>query len=456
MSDVVNQLSVLILDDEKNIRETIKLVLEQDGIQAAVAHDIAAAMRVLGERTIDILILDICLDTLDGVSLFKKLQAEGKAPATIFISGHATLSQAAEAVRAGAFDFLEKPFSAEKIVATVRRCAEHSLLQRRLTQLEKQNHITEIIGDSTVMKQLIADSLKVAVTDASVMIQGESGTGKELVANTIHRNSPRATGPFVRVNCSAIPETLIESELFGYDKGAFSGAINSRKGLFEQAHHGTIFLDEIADLSLSAQAKVLRVLQSGEIQKLGSHQTLKVNVRVVSATHKNLKQNVIDGLFREDLYYRLNVIPVKVPSLRDRPGDIPLLVHFISRALSEKNNLKAKVVDEEVIAEFQRYDWPGNVRELQNVLERMLIMSGDHITLDHVPDDILIPDDKSPRQTAGLTLRTFRNSAEREYILSALKRNDGNVTRAAAELGVGRTYLHRRLVSFGITKSEIY
>jgi two-component system nitrogen regulation response regulator NtrX len=454
MIDATAGATVLILDDEKNIRDTIKLMLEQEGINGLVAHDIYSAMRVLRETVVDALVLDICLGEIDGVAFFRKLQLEGYAPPTIFISGHATLSQAAEAVRLGAADFLEKPFSAEKITVTIKRCLEHAALQQRLNQLELHARDTDIIGDSVVMKRLIAEVLKVSRTSASVLIQGESGTGKELIASTIHRNSPREQQPFVKVNCSAIPENLVESELFGYERGAFSGAVIAKKGLFELAHRGTIFLDEMADLSHSAQSKILRVLQGGEVQKLGSERPIKVDVRVISATHKNLKQCVSDGLFREDLYYRLNVVPIRVPSLRERYEDIPMLIHFFMRSLCDKNGVKEKMIDDDVLAELRQYRWPGNVRELQNVVERMLIMSGDRITLDNVPDDILIPAEQD--QKAGATLRSFRNHAEREHIVATLKRHNGNVTKAAVELGVGRTYLHRRLVSFGISKQEIF
>lgn len=455
MNSVTAGSTILILDDEKNIRDTIKMVLEQEGARAIVAHDIPSALRALQESLVDVFILDICLGEIDGIALFKKLQADGIILPTIFISGHATLSQATEAVRLGAFDFLEKPFSAEKISIMVGKCVEHTALQRRLLQLETETRKTEVIGDSPAIKALVSEVLKVATTNATVLIQGESGTGKELIASTIHRNSSRSDQSFVKVNCSAIPENLVESELFGHERGAFSGAVMAKKGLFELANRGTIFLDEIADLSQAAQAKILRVLQSGEVQKIGSERINKVDVRVISATHKNLKQCVSDGLFREDLYYRLNVVPIRIPSLRERRDDIPMLVHFLMRSLCEKNNLKEKPVDDDVLSEFKQYSWPGNVRELQNVLERMLIMSRDRITLDVVPDDILVPVTTSVTP-AGRTLRSFRNNAEREFIVDTLRRHNGNVTKAALELGVGRTYLHRRLASFGISKQELF
>jgi DNA-binding NtrC family response regulator len=296
----------------------------------------------------------------------------------------------------------------------------------------------------------------VARTQATVLITGESGTGKELVANTIHAQSDRAGGPFVKVNCSAIAENLVESELFGYTRGAFTGAVSNKRGLFEVAHRGTLFLDEVADLSLAAQAKLLRVLQSGEIQKVGAEKPIEVDVRVLSGTHKDLKQCVAEGTFREDLFYRLNVVPLRVPALRERPEDIALLAQFFARRVCEKNNIKDKAVDEGVLWELQRYGWPGNVRELQNVMERVVIMSGDRITPLDLPEEILSSDASSTSRAVRSPLKQFRDNAERGFILDTLKRYNGNISQAAIELGVGRTYLHRRLLVLGITKKELF
>jgi transcriptional regulator with PAS, ATPase and Fis domain len=275
-----------------------------------------------------------------------------------------------------------------------------------------------------------------------------------LIASTIHAQSERREGPLVKVNCSAIPDTLLESELFGYEKGAFTGATTHKKGLFEVAHRGTIFLDEVADLSLPAQAKILRVLQSGEIQKVGAQQTVKVDVRVLSGTHKELKEAVAEGEFREDLYYRLNVVPIRVPSLRERSEDIPLLVSFFARRICEKNHLEPKAVDEDVVWELQRYHWPGNIRELQNVLERMLIMSGERVSVRDLPEELL-QDDPGGRGKVS-ALKEFRDGAEREFVIEALKRNNGNVSQSALELGVRRTYLHRRMAILKINKKDYF
>jgi len=443
---------VLVVDDEKNIRTAIEIALDQEGIHVIAAHDVAAALRTLHERIVDAMIVDIRLGDVSGLEFFRRAQADGVAPPTIFISGHATLTEAAQAVKLGGFDFVEKPFSAEKIVVSVKRCLELSSLRERL-RLAEAAQDTQIVGDSAAMRRLVQDALKVARTHANVLITGESGAGKELIANCIHANSERAQQTFVKVNCSAIPEGLIESELFGHERGAFTGAVATRKGLFEVAHRGVIFLDEVADLAPSAQAKILRALQSGEIQRVGAERTTVVDVRVLSGTHKDLKQAVAEGKFREDLFYRLSVVPLRVPALRERLEDLPLLVNFLMRRLCERNNVREKPVEEEVLEEFRRYDWPGNVRELQNVLERLLIMSGERITTLDLPEEILRGSSRG-ESTPVSALKEFRDRAEREHIIATLRRLNGNVSQAAIELGVGRTYLHKRLTVLQITKKD--
>ena len=454
MSELTSPPTVLVLDDEKNIRRSIELALEQEGMRVLTAHDPASALRFLQERIIDVLILDIKLGEIDGLSFFKIVQSAGFNVPALFISGNATLTQAAEAVKIGAFDFIEKPFSAERIVIAVKRCLEFSTLKERLRLSEARHGSEKIVGDSPAIKKVIAAALKVAQTGASVLISGESGTGKELVANAIHAHSDRREMPFVKVNCSAIPENLLESELFGYVKGAFTGAAANKRGLFEVANRGTLFLDEVADLSLGAQAKILRVVQSGEMQKVGSEESITVDVRVLSGTHKDLKQQVRAGLFREDLYYRLNVVPIRVPGLRERPEDIPLLAQFFAHRVCEKNNIKVKPIDDDVISELKRYHWPGNIRELQNVMERVVIMSGERITLLDIPEEIMAGNDLTANRHAGSALREFRDKAERDFILGTLRRNLGNISQSAIELGVGRSYLHRRLAVLGIAKKD--
>jgi two-component system nitrogen regulation response regulator NtrX len=454
MSEAPAKPVILVLDDEKNIRSAIEIALAQEGMHVIAAHDVAAALRTLHERIVDAMVLDIRLGEVGGLDFFRRIEADGIAPPTLFISGHASLTEAAQAVKIGGFDFLEKPFTAEKIVVTVKRCLEMSALRARLKLAQSQHGASsEIVGNSPVIRRLVNAAIKVAQTNASVLITGESGSGKELVANCIHAHSARAHAPFVKVNCSAISESLVESELFGHERGAFTGAVAARKGLFESAHHGVIFLDEIADLAPSAQAKILRVLQNGEIQRVGSERVTHVDVRILSGTHKDLKAAVAAGRFREDLYYRLNVVPLHVPALRERKEDIPLLVQFLMARLGERNNLRVKPIDDDVLEEFKAHGWPGNVRELQNLLERLLIMSGERITALDLPEDFLAaPADGA---TAGhSSLKEFRDNAEREYIVATLRRNNGNVSQTAVELGVGRTYLHKRLSVLNIAKKD--
>jgi len=453
MSASVAQPVVLVLDDEKNIRNAIDIALNQEGIHVVAAHDVAAALRTLRERIVDAMIVDIRLGEVGGLEFFRRADADGIAPPTIFISGHASLTEAAQAVKVGGFDFLEKPFSAEKISLVVKRCLEMSALRERLRLAQAQRGGSEIVGDSIAIRKVVAAAIRVAQTNASVLISGESGAGKELVANCIHAHSDRAHAPFVKVNCSAISESLVESELFGHERGAFTGAVAARKGLFEVAHRGVIFLDEIADLAVSAQAKILRVLQSGEIQRVGSERVTTVDVRILSGTHKDLKLAVAEGRFREDLFYRLNVIPIHVPALRERKEDIPLLVRFLMLRLSERNNIRLKPVDDEVIDELTRHAWPGNIRELSNLLERLMIMSGERITMLDIPEEFLAtPEHESV--AGGSSLKVYRDRAERDYIVATLRRHGGNVSQAAQELGVGRTYLHRRLSILQIARKD--
>jgi two-component system nitrogen regulation response regulator NtrX len=443
---------VLVLDDEKNIRGAVEIALGQEGLHVVQAHDVAAARRLLNERVIDMMIVDIRLRDVSGLDFFRSVQADGMAPPTLFISGHATLTEAAQAVKLGGFDFLEKPFTAEKLAVSVKRCLEAANLRERLRLVEAPPD-SNLVGESAVMRRLVQDASKVANTSATVLITGESGSGKELVANFIHAQSDRAQQPFVKVNCSAIPETLIESELFGHEKGAFTGAVVARKGMFEVAHRGVIFLDEIADLSANAQAKILRALQSGEIQRVGAEHTTQVDVRVLSGTHKDLRKAVADGRFREDLYYRLNVVPLRVPALRERLEDLPLLITVLMRRLCDRNNAREKPIDDEVFEELRRHSWPGNVRELQNVLERLMIMSGDRITTMDLPEEILASS-RADDAHAIPALKEFRDRAERDHIIATLRRLNGNVSQAAIELGVGRTYLHKRLSVLQIGKKD--
>jgi two-component system nitrogen regulation response regulator NtrX len=448
--------TILVLDDEKNIRQSIELALAHEKVHIISCHEPAAALRALNEQFVDLILLDIQLGEIDGLSFFQKIKNDGFEIPTIFISGHATLTQATQAIKLGGHDFLEKPFSAEKLIMTVQHALQFTSLSQRLQAAEQNNKATEIQGNSKQIQDLIGKILQIAKTNANVHISGESGTGKELVANAIHGNSNRNKNSFVKVNCSAFSENIVESELFGHEKGAFTGALQSKRGYFELAHRGTIFLDEIADLSLAAQAKLLRVLQSGEIQKVGSERIVKVDVRILSGTHKDLKALVTEGLFREDLYYRLNVVPLNVPSLRDRKEDIPLLAQFLAHQLCIKNNIEQKKISSDVCEELQRYSWPGNVRELQNVIERMVIMGRAIITVGDIPEEIRDTSEEPAIINSDHNLKAFRDRAEREFIISKLKKNNGNISQTAIELDVGRTYLHKRLSTLKIEKKDYF
>jgi DNA-binding NtrC family response regulator len=439
--------TVLVLDDEKNIRKSIELTLEQEGFQVLTAPDVSSALRTLHERIVEVLIIDIQLGEIDGITFFRKTQADGFAIPAIFISGHATLTQAALAVKSGGFDFIEKPFSAEKIVVTVRRCLEMAAIKERLRLADVNAGPTDLVGESRAIKQIVAAAAKVAKTHASVLITGESGTGKELVAGSIHAQSDRSEGPIVKVNCSAIPDSLLESELFGYEKGAFTGAVANKKGLFESAHRGTIFLDEVADLSLPAQAKILRVLQNGEIQKVGAQQTVKVDVRVLSGTHKDLKQAVAEGAFREDLFYRLNVIDVAIPPLRQRPEDIlPLathLLHFFSR---QSGKLAADFTEEARQA-LLKHPWPGNVRELRNAVERGVILTSDReVGLSDLPAQIGAA---APQSTLEIGSAVTLEQLEAEHIRRMLAQTP-TMEEAATVLGIDPSTLYRKRKRYGL------
>ena len=448
--------TLLVLDDEKNVRKAIEIALGDEDLNVLSAHEPSYALKLIRHQVIDLLLLDIKLSELDGVSLYKKLRSDGYDIPTVFISGHATLGEVADAMKAGGIDFIEKPFNVEKLTLTVLRSLEYARMKAKLNHIQEFNTDDNFLGESAIFSNLKSGLAKIAKTNANVLISGESGTGKELIANQIHSNSLRSHETFIKVNCSAIPENLIESALFGHQKGAFTGADKTKKGYFEQANRGTLFLDEVADLSLSAQAKLLRALQDGEIQSVGASETKKVDVRIISASHKDLKHAISSELFREDLYYRLNVIPVYSPSLRERKDDIPLLCAAFLNKLSLKNNLKTKEIDIDVISMFKRYPWPGNIRELKNVLERMLILSDDNISIGHLPEEILEIQDEDETASQSTSLKDFRDKAERDYIVKQLTANQGNISQTSKDLNVGRSYLHRRMKQFDIKKNEYF
>jgi DNA-binding NtrC family response regulator len=452
--------SILVIDDEKNICRTVSMVLEGAGYTVGSAASAEQALEVLEREDFDLLILDVRLPGMSGIDLLQHIRASQRAWAGIpivIISGHASLQEAVEAVKLGAADFLEKPLDRDRLVITVRNCLEQAGLRREVAELRAQEDSRrEMIGSSPPMRRLLGEIEKVAPTRGRVLITGESGVGKELVARAIHRLSPRSARRFVKVNCAAIPVELIESEMFGYERGAFTGAQGRKRGQFELASGGTLLLDEVGDMSPSAQAKVLRVLQSGELVRVGGERTVEVDVRVLAATNQDLGQLVRDGSFREDLYFRLNVVRLHVPPLRERADDIADLVRvFVAESCSE-NGFKAKPIELELIRRMQAYHWPGNVRELKNVVERMVIMSGETITPADLPDELVgspvIP--LRMGQQTRPSLKDFKEEAERAYIADTLDRYGWNVSRASQELGVERTNLHKKIKSLGIRRDE--
>ena len=455
--------TVLVVDDEKNIRRTIRMVLEGEDVEVLEAGSAEEAIELVRAEDLDAVILDVRLPGMTGVEALKKLRAQKEQVPVVMVSGHASIADAVEAVREGATDFLEKPLDRDRLLVSVRNALRTGALEKEVRVLKRNARKRyEMVGESAVMKRLFTEIEKVAPTKGRVLVTGESGTGKELIARAIHRLSPRAEKPFVKVNCAAIPADLIESELFGHERGSFTGAVGKKKGLFEVAHTGTLFLDEIGDMAPNAQAKVLRALQSGEITRVGGEQVIAVDVRVVAATNKDLDAAVAAGEFREDLFFRLNVIPLRSPSLRERPEDVPLLAKSFLVEFCEENGMKPKPFEADVLEALSERGWPGNVRELRNVVERMAILSDDTITLDDLPE---LPRRQIPaEQTAALptaiagaegpreTLREYRERAEKQFVLDTLERFDWNISRAAVVLGVERTNLHKKMRSLGIKR----
>jgi two-component system nitrogen regulation response regulator NtrX len=441
---------ILVVDDEENIGRSLKLILEREGYSVSTCVSIAEA-RAFGNR-IDAWLIDLKLPDGSGIDLLRHIrQTDSRAP-VIMISGHGAIADAVEATRAGAYDFLEKPLSRDRVLLALKNALEQSALRdenERLRELVGPG--ARMIGDSPAWKAVVEQATMAARTDARVLLVGESGTGKELLAAHIHHHSPFASGPFVKVNCAAIPTELIESELFGHEKGAFTGAAGLRRGKFELADGGTIFLDEVGDLHNGSQAKLLRVLQDGEFHRVGGEQPVRVSVRVISATNRNLEEMVAQHKFREDLYYRLCVVPIRVPSLRERPGDIRAMAGYFLEEFCSRNNFKPKVIADEVHGLLESYAWPGNARELRNVVERMAILtSGDVIEAQSAPVEIRTRRDASLKSN----LREARESAERDHIRRTLEECAWNVSHAARALGMERTNLHKRMRALGLSRTS--
>jgi two-component system nitrogen regulation response regulator NtrX len=450
--------SILVVDDEPGVRSSVSGVLRDEGFEVEAVGTGEECLERANGSAYDVIVLDIWLPVLDGLTTLQRLRERQVDSQVVIISGHGNIESAVRAIKMGAFDFIEKPLSLEKTVHVVR----NALRQR---DLENENRVLRarvdrqqtMVGDSPAMQQLRQQVEMAAPTNGRVLILGENGTGKELVARTIHQSSRRKNGPFVEVNCAAIPEELIESELFGHVRGAFTGAVSDKPGRFEQAHGGTIFLDEIADMSLKTQAKVLRVLQEQVMERVGGTQRIRVDVRVLAATNKDLPAEIRTGRFREDLYFRLNVIPIFVPPLRNRPQDIPLLAEHFMALLSAEYGRRPKRLAPEAAARLQQYGWPGNVRELRNVVERVIIMgAGDTIT---AQDLAFLGRDGMPAAAPvadpAVPLAAARDQFEKDYILQTLAAQQGNMSRTAEVLGVERSNLYKKLRAFGIsTRSD--
>jgi two-component system, NtrC family, nitrogen regulation response regulator NtrX len=440
---------ILIVDDEPNIGRSLQMILEGEGYHVTVCRS-AEEFRKTSAGRFDACLFDVRLPDGDGIELLRGLRQNDERVPVIMISGHGTIADAVEAIRAGAFDFVEKPLARDKVLVVVKNAIERAALQRENERFrELVGDAGRMIGSSSGFLHAVEQATLVARSDARVLLTGESGTGKELLAAQIHRESPFAGGPFIKVNCAAIPTELIESELFGHEKGAFTGAVSARRGKFELADGGTIFLDEVGDLHEASQAKLLRVLQEGEFQRIGGEQTYRVTVRVISATNRDLRELVQQNKFREDLFYRLSVVPIRVPPLRERPDDIRALAEYFLDEFCARNNFHRKRIDDEVYPILESYSWPGNARELRNTVERMAILSqSDRITTAAIPLEIRLPSDTP----ASANLQQTRDSAERDKILRALEQTNWNVSGAARVLGIERTNLHKRIRALGITK----
>jgi two-component system, NtrC family, nitrogen regulation response regulator NtrX len=440
---------ILIIDDEQSIRSTLGNILEDEGHRITACESGEEGLATFARDEFDLVILDLWLPGMDGMTVLERIRNAGGAP-VIVISGHGNVDTAVRATRLGAYDFLEKPLSLERVLMTVNHALSDRKLRDEVRDLRRHLALEELlIGESEPMKKLDQQIRSAAPSSSRVLITGENGSGKEIVARTLHRLSLRAEQPFIEVNCAAIPEELIESELFGHKKGSFTGAIEDRKGKFELANGGTLFLDEVGDMSLKTQAKVLRVLQEQTFQRVGAQQTIQVDVRVIAATNKNLESEIASGSFRSDLFYRLNVIPIEVPPLRARGNDIVLLAeHFLRRFAAETRGTK-KRLSASAATKLKAYHWPGNVRELRNVVERLAIL---------LPHETIAPEDIDLGSAAAaeapipqnLTLKEARDEFEKTYILSRLRELAGNVSRTADALGVERSNLYRKLHAYGI------
>jgi two-component system nitrogen regulation response regulator NtrX len=455
--------TILIIDDEESVRNSLAGVMKDEGYEVVSVGSGKEGIDLLPETQPSLALLDIAMPEMDGIETLRRIREIRPEMPVVMITGHGTIETAVKTTKMGAYDFIVKPPELQHLTLVVKHGIEESRLREENESLKKSiERRYEIVGESEKLRQLKHQIALAGPTNGWVLIHGESGTGKELVARAIHSASRRASGPFVEVNCAAIPQELIESELFGHEKGSFTGATGMKRGKFELAHNGTIFLDEIADMSTATQAKVLRVLEGQEFQRVGGAKTLKADVRVVAASNKNLAEEIKKGGFREDLYYRLNVIPLEVPPLRDRRQDIPLLVRHFLAAFSSEYGQKPKTIDEDALGLFTTYRWPGNVRELRNIIERLIIMApGPALRLSDVPP----PLNQQPQSSAALSagrnghsahslLKDARAEFEKEFITQKLREFGGNVSRTADAIGVERSNLHRKIKALCIETED--
>jgi two-component system nitrogen regulation response regulator NtrX len=447
---------VLIIDDEEAIRSSLRMIFEYEGYECVMAANGAAGIKIAEKELPDLVFLDIKMPQMDGMEVLKRLKEVEPSPSVVVLSGHGTVKTAVEATKLGAFDFIEKPPESERILLVSRNALSEKRLkdENRVLRLNFDGRY-RMVGESTALDKVSEAIKRAAPTNATVLITGESGVGKELVARAIHKNSLRKDEAFVQVNCAAIPEELIESELFGHEKGSFTGATEKQIGKFELAHKGTIFLDEVGDMSLKTQAKVLRVLQEGEVERIGSQKTIQVDVRVIAATNKHLEGSIEQGEFREDLYFRLSVIPIHVPPLRDRPEDVePLIRHFVAQ-FSQDNNFKRKSFDQPAIEAMKRHAWRGNVRELRNTIERLLIMvPEDEIRPEHLAEVLRRPSDGGAAPEAAGSLKGFKESAERAFLVQKLRESKWNISATANAIGTPRSNLYKKLEQYGISQEK--
>ena len=448
---------ILVVDDEDGIRRVLAQLFEYEDHEVRTGSNAAEAIETFADFRPDVTFLDVKMARMDGLEALSRIRETDPAAVVVMISGHGTIETAVEATRRGAFDFLEKPLDTERILIVLRNALQQQGLQAENARLRgevESRH--QIVGRSFSLRQVLDRVEKVAPTDARVLITGENGTGKELVARAVHRLSPRADGPFVEVNCAAIPSELIESELFGHMKGSFTGAVEDRAGKFELADGGTLFLDEIGDMSMAAQAKVLRALQEGIITRVGGAKPIKVDVRVLAATNKELEAEIKAGNFREDLFYRLNVIPLHVPPLRERREDIPMLVQHFAETIAKEAAMRPRPFTDGALQRLQRMDWPGNVRELRNTVERLLILSSGGVVAEDDVDLLVSGHMKGGGLSSDLlsctTFAEFKEAAERAFIIQKLRENDWNVSETARLLDMPRSNLYKKIERYDLVR----